>query len=98
MKRAELMKRRSEKDTGLEGWDWFEIDSGQKTAINDDDLARSFARCFKGSDGAIVLQHLRQTILDRRLGPRASDAELRFLEGQRSVAAHVLSLIDRGNG
>ena len=92
------MNRRSENDAGLEGWDWFETGLGQKPAIENDDLARSFARCFKGSDGAIVLLHLQQTVLGRRLGPRASDAELRFLEGQRSIAAHIISMIDRGNG
>ena len=91
------MKRRPEKDIDVEGWDWFENGPGQKTAMESDDLARSFARCFKGSDGATVLLHLRQTVLDRRLGPRASDAELRFLEGQRSIAAHIFSMIDRGN-
>jgi len=74
-------------DGELAGWDWFETDRTQ----------RSFARCFNGTDGVAVVDHLRQTILDRRLGPRASDAELRFLEGQRSVVAHILSMIERGH-
>ena len=82
-------------DDGLAGWDWFEANGSEKT--EDSDLTRSFARCFNGSDGVAVVDHLRQTILDRRLGPRASDAELRFLEGQRSVVAHILSMIERGH-
>ena len=90
------MKRLPEKDTGPEGWEWFEASLSEATEI--DDLARAHARCFGGSDGALVIQHLRQTILDRRLGPSSSDAELRFLEGQRSVAAHILSMVDRGRG
>lgn len=92
------MKRHPEKDEDPDGWDWFETDASRAAPIDKDGLARSFARCFNGNDGAIVLLHLRQSILDRRLGPRASDSELRFLEGQRSVAAHILSMIDRGNG
>ena len=80
-------------DGELAGWDWFETDRTQRT--EDSDLTRSFARCFNGTDGVAVVDHLRQTILDRRLGPRASDAELRFLEGQRSVVAHILSMIER---
>jgi hypothetical protein len=77
------------------GWAWFEP---EPTKSSDDDggqLSLSFARCFKGTDGALVLKHLRQTILDRRLGPKASDAELRFLEGQRSVIAHIISMLER---
>ena len=90
------MGRRSMEETSSVGWSWFETDPSEETLDEGDDLARSFVRCFKGSDGAIVLGHLRRTILERRLGPDASDAELRFLEGQRSVAAHILSMVDRG--
>jgi hypothetical protein len=81
-----------------DGWDWFDVMPPQLPATDRDHLALSFARCFKGSDGAAVIGHLRRIILDRRLGPGASVAELRFLEGQRSVVAHVLSMIDRGIG
>lgn len=92
------MERGAKEKGSSDGWDWFEIDTVQGTPVEEDDLVRSFARCFKGGDGAIVLRHLRQTILDRRLGPSATDAELRFLEGQRSIAAHIISMIDRGRG
>lgn len=84
-------------DGGSVGWDWFEAKSAEAASGERDDLARSFARCFSGGDGVAVISHLRQTILDRRLGPRASDAELRFLEGQRSVVAQILSIIQRGS-
>jgi hypothetical protein len=79
------------------GWDWFNFKYPQSPANEQYHSALSFARCFKGSDGAAVMDHLRRIILDRRLGPGASDAELRFLEGQRSVVAYVLSMIDRGS-
>lgn len=81
-------------DDRLAGWGWFETNEAE--ASENSDLTGSFARCFNGGDGVAVVSHLRQTILDRRLGPRASDAELRFLEGQRSVVAHILSMIERG--
>lgn len=79
----------------FDGWAWFDPDTARTIDADDNELIRSFARCFKGADGELVLVHLRQTILDRRLGPKASDAELRFLEGQRSVVAHVISMLER---
>ena len=77
-----------------DGWAWFESHAVQANDTDDNELIRSFARCFTGADGNLVLDHLRQTILDRRLGPKASDAELRYLEGQRSVVAHIFSMLE----
>lgn len=88
----------SSNGVGLDGWGWLEAETRVPPQPEEDRLALSFARCFKGSDGAAVIGHLRHVILDRRLGPNASDAELRFLEGQRTVVAHILSMIDRGMG
>ncbi len=76
-------------------WAWFELDSAKTVGVDNIELMRSFTRCFRGTDGELVLSHLRQTILERRLGPKASDAELRFLEGQRSVVAHIISMLER---
>ncbi len=90
------MECRSTEEHSPDGWDWFEAGPVEGAMDEGDELARSFVRCFKGSDGAIVLHHLRQSILERRLGPDATDAELRFLEGQRSVAAHIVSMVNRG--
>lgn len=81
-----------------EGWDWFDDIVPDLDEAERDDLARSFARCFSGGDGSLVLDHLKATVLDRRLGPNASDAALRFLEGQRTLAAHILSMVERGRG
>ncbi len=91
-----MMERAPKRETSPEGWDWFELGDSQDKLVEEDDIVRSFARCFKGGDGAIVIGHLRQSILDRRLSPAATDAELRFLEGQRTVVAHILSMVDRG--
>lgn len=82
-------------EEAMDVWAWFETDSAQTVDVDKNELMRSFTRCFRGADGAIVLSHLRQTILERRLGPKASDAELRFLEGQRSVVAHIISMLEQ---
>lgn len=77
------------------GWGWLERRPAAEGA-RALELARAFAACFQGGDGALALDHLRQRFLDRRLGPSASDAELRHLEGQRSVVAHIVALVERG--
>ena len=60
------------------------------------DLPGCFARCFRGGDGARVLAHLRALTLDRALGPNATDAQLRHLEGQRALVSTILALVARG--
>ncbi len=59
-------------------------------------IARAFARCFAGGDGAIALDHLRRITFERVLAPEAGEAALRDLEGQRRLAATLLALIRRG--
>ncbi len=61
-------------------------------------LERAFAACFRGPDGALVIRHLRRVFLHRRVLPSATDAELRHTEGQRSLAAHILAMIEKGRG
>ncbi|NQU58167.1 MAG: hypothetical protein HQ513_13100 [Rhodospirillales bacterium] len=79
------------------GWGWFA--GSQKTGLADDrGLALSFARCFRGPDGQRVLKHLRALSLEQSLGPAASDAMLRHLEGQRQLFTHIQGLIERGRG
>jgi hypothetical protein len=78
------------------GWGWFE---GAMAPANDPsklELSRAYARCFAGPDGDEVIAHLTRSILDRRLSPNASDAELRHLEGQRFAIAGVIAMIERG--
>lgn len=76
------------------GWGWFE--PLPSTHGLPDEVCRSAAVCFAGRDGDLLLRHLQRVFLDRRLPPTASDAELRHVEGQRSVVAHLLTLIERG--
>lgn len=78
------------------GWAWFEDQDSPTRAAGELDLCRAFARCFAGPDGQQVLAHLRRLILDRRVGPSATNAELWYLEGQRGAIAYVLGMIERG--
>lgn len=61
-----------------------------------DPMARRLARLFSHPDGPAVLDWLRGQTLNRALGPDASDAALRHLEGQRQLVRSLLGLIDRG--
>ncbi|MGE5515325.1 MAG: hypothetical protein ACM31D_05835 [Bacteroidota bacterium] len=77
------------------GWSWFEpsppVSDGQRLA-----LARIFARLFSGADGETALAYLTQLTTERCLGPDASDAALRTLEGQRQLVLHLQALIQSG--
>ena len=80
----------------LAGWAWLEApaDPGEPSP----DLCRAAAACLGTPDGRLLVRHLRRTFLDRRLPPASSDAELRHLEGQRSVVAHLLQLWSAAEG
>ena len=60
------------------------------------DIEKAFARLFASEDGRKVLGHLQVITFQRALGPTSSDEQLRYLEGQRSMIATILRLIDRG--
>src|SRR4051812_16417491 len=83
-------------DNPTAGWAWFDAPESLP-AEPSDDLCRSAAACLSHSGhGRMVLHHLRRVFLDRRVPPTASDAEIRHVEGQRSVVAHLLQLVERG--
>jgi hypothetical protein len=75
------------------GWAWFDLpaESGDMR----DELCRSAVACLGSPHGRVLLRHLQQLFADRRLSPTASDAELRHVEGQRSVVSHLLQLAER---
>jgi hypothetical protein len=84
-------------DAAPQGWAWFGHDATPADGNPHElELCRAFARCFTGPDGRLVLEHLKRTVLERRLPPSASDAELRHLEGQRYAVAHIVAMIERG--
>jgi hypothetical protein len=80
----------------LEGWAWLEA-AGEAVDLPDE-ICRSAVTCLGGSHGRVLLRHLQRRFLDRRIPPTAADAELRHAEGQRSVVAHLLQLLERGRG
>lgn len=59
-------------------------------------LALDAARIFATEPGQRLLNHLRQITRDRVLGPDASDALLRHVEGQRALVRHLEILVQRG--
>ena len=63
----------------------------------DEDIARVFARVFRGNDGEQARWFLRRMTLERVLPPSAMAEELRELEGQRRLVKLVENLIARGN-
>lgn len=83
------------------GWAWFQppgAAAGEPDSLPNADveIARVFARTFAGSDGEKAMAYLRAITMERALGPQATDAMLRHLEGQRQFVAHILGLIERG--
>ncbi len=84
------MERQPYEDDRDVGWAWFASDGA--SPLHDDDLTSAMAACFAGRHGEIVIQHLRNLFLDRRVPPTASDAELRHVEGQRFAIAYLLRL------
>jgi hypothetical protein len=76
-----------------EGWVWFE-QSGRPSEPTAD-LREVALGCLGSPSGQLLLAHLRRLFLDRRLAPASTDAELRHVEGQRSVVAYLVALLER---
>lgn len=60
------------------------------------DIEKVFARLFSSDDGKRVLAYLQSITFMRAAGMDVSDRSLRYLEGQRSLMAVIVSLIARG--
>lgn len=60
------------------------------------EIEKAFARLFSSDDGQKVLSYLQVITFNRALGPGSPEEQLRYLEGQRSLVATILRLIDRG--
>lgn len=80
------------------GWQWFDAQQEAGKSEGDGSITTAFAKCFSSPDGQRVLEHLRKLTLERSLGPGASDALLRHLEGQRHLFAYIAALIAQGAG
>ena len=64
--------------------------------IETQDAAKAFVRLFATEDGKKVLSWLQITTFQRALGPESSDANIRYLEGQRALMSTILRMIERG--
>lgn len=60
------------------------------------EIERCFARVFASDDGKKVLAWLQVMTFQKVNGINSSDDQLRYTEGQRSLMASILRLIDRG--
>lgn len=58
---------------------------------------RCYVRAFTSNSGAEVLCALKALTVDRVLPANATDAELRYLEGQRALYRHILREIELGH-
>ncbi|MBT3661853.1 MAG: hypothetical protein HOA30_04375 [Rhodospirillaceae bacterium] len=77
--------------------DWHVFDDTENLSAKPSrELERMAARCFQGTDGENLLAHFRAITLGRALGPGASDAVLRHIEGQRQLVAYLSALVERG--
>ncbi len=61
-------------------------------------IEQLFARLFSSEDGKNVLAYLQNLTFHRAANPSQSEADLRHMEGQRSLLATMLRLIERGRG
>ncbi len=62
------------------------------------DIEHCFARLFSTDDGKKVLAWLQVMTFHKVQGINSTDDQLRYAEGQRSLMAAILRLIDRGKG
>lgn len=60
------------------------------------DIEHAFARVFSSDDGKKVLAWLQVMTFHRSAGASSTDEQLRHMEGQRSLVASILRMIDRG--
>lgn len=62
----------------------------------DDRLGLAFLETFKTPSGQMVLQHLRSAFINSIMPADATDAQLRYREGQRSVIGIIDTRIKEG--
>ncbi len=70
------------------------MSTGSKTEQRE--IERIFARLFSSEDGKRALAYLQLMTFNRAGSGNSSDMQLRHMEGQRSLMASILRLIDRG--
>ncbi|MBU6235267.1 MAG: hypothetical protein KGQ41_05435 [Alphaproteobacteria bacterium] len=61
-----------------------------------EDAPAIFARLFSSDDGQKVLSYLRASVNARVAGPEASEAVLRYCDGQRALLQTIHGLVEQG--
>ena len=74
----------------------FKTKPAQAVSSFEERITKSFARCFRTTDGKEVLAFLQKITKHRVLGSDATDAQLRTLEGQRALVLTIERMIERG--
>lgn len=64
--------------------------------LEEKEIERCFTRLFATEDGRKVLAWLQVMTFHRAGNATTSDEQLRHMEGQRSLMAAILRMIDRG--
>lgn len=64
--------------------------------LEEKEIERCFTRLFSSEDGRKVLAWLQVMTFHRAGNATTSDEQLRHMEGQRSLMAAILRMIDRG--
>lgn len=60
------------------------------------EIERSFTRLFSSEEGKKVLAYMQVMTFQRAGAANTTDEQLRYMEGQRSLMAAILRMIDRG--
>lgn len=68
----------------------------KSVVIAREDAPRVFARLFQSDDGQRVLSYLRASVNARAAGPEASEAMLRYCDGQRALLQTIQGLVEQG--
>lgn len=72
----------------------YGVPSPIKTEMRE--IEKACARLFASDDGQKVLAYLQAVSFARAMGAESTEAQLRYMEGQRAMVAGILRLIDRG--
>lgn len=79
---------------------WEGLDAAEPSSEERDaaiERRRCYVRAFNSNSGAVVLEALKALTVDRVLPANASDAELRYVEGQRWLYRHICHEIEMGS-
>lgn len=82
--------------SGAEPTEIVGLDELKRSVKAEEDLNSLFATVFQGEKGDRALTYLRIITQQRILPPGASDAELRYLEGQRRLVAIIMERVRYG--